>query len=59
MNIYESVTSVAGIAGILGAMYLQVIDGLKPEVTIAAIFIIGGLGGYKALKDYLELRGGK
>jgi hypothetical protein len=52
----EAVTSVAGILGVLGVLWLGMMDGLQPETLIIAILTIAGLGGYKVLKDYLELR---
>lgn len=54
----EAVTSVFGIAGILGAMYLKTIDGLATNTVVLAIIAIAGLGGYKLLRDYLEAKGG-
>jgi len=59
MKWYEPLTSVAGMLAVLGVLYLNVIDGLKTQTTIAAILVVAGLGGYKVLADYLRLRKGK
>jgi hypothetical protein len=52
----ETVTSVAGICGVLVALYLNVIDGLSSETMITAILVIAGLGGYRVLRDYYDAK---
>lgn len=54
----EAATSIAGMASILGALYLNVIDGLSSETIITAMLVIAGLGGYRILQEYLDTRGG-
>jgi len=59
MKWHEPLTSIAGMVAVLGVLYLNVIDGLAPRTTIAAILVVAGLGGFKVLRDYLRLRKGK
>jgi len=57
MKWHEPLTSVAGMLAVLGVLYLQVIDGLEPQTTLAAILVVAGLGGYKVVSEYLNHRG--
>jgi|AKVG01.1.fsa_nt_gi hypothetical protein len=52
----EAATSIAGIVGVLAVLYLQVIDGLSPRVVGVAIVVIAGLGGYKVISEYIQIR---
>lgn len=50
----ETVTSIAGMVGVVAVLWIGMIDGLSREVIALGIVAVAGLGGYAIARDWLR-----